>query len=133
MKKRKLFAMVGALCVLLSGMTAFAATVDYNITVNSTATNQDNLSKKVKKNTDGDNYFYLTPTYFNTSNASFWATSMQKGGSAYSRKMYVENGINETREERYATSAPGNVYYYMKTDYGYSATGTVHSKGRYTP
>jgi len=122
-----------AMSLCIFGMHVFADTVSYDITVNSTATNQDNLSKKVKKNTDGDNYFYVTPTYFDSGNASFWATSMEKYGDAYSERAYVENGINETRETRYATDAPGGVYYFMLTEYGYSATGSVNSKGRYTP
>lgn len=132
--KKKMVALIACICVLMSGMGVYAATVEYNITVNSAATNQDNLSKKVLKNTDGDLYFYVTPTYFNTNNASFWATSKQKGGSAVSRKIYVENGLNETRDGMYINNyAPGNVNYYMQTEYGYSSTGTVISKGRYTP
>ncbi len=133
-KLRRKIAAVVCICALMTGMTVFAATVEYNITVNSTETNQDNLSKKVLKNTDGDLYFYVTPTYFNTSDAAFFATSKQKYGSAESYSMYVENGLNETRRAEYKDDyAPGNTLYFMQTRYGYSATGTVNSIGRYTP
>lgn len=132
--KKKRVAIIACIGMLMSGMSAYAATVNYDITVNRTATYQDNLSKKVLKNTDGDLYFYVTPTYYDTDNASFWATSKQKNGSAISRKIYVENGVNETRDGMYIDNyAPGNVNYYMQTEYGYSSTGSVHSKGRYTP
>lgn len=121
-------------CVFMSGMTAFAETKDYTITVNSTATNQDNLSKRTMKNTDGDLYFYVTPWSFNTNNASFFAVSKELDGYAKSNTAYVENGIGETRRATYKDNyAPGGVYYFMEAQYGYSVTGTVISTGRYTP
>lgn len=58
MKKLKMLLIGCAMSLCVFGMYAFADTVPYNITVNSTATNQDNLSKKVKKNTDAPGGVY---------------------------------------------------------------------------
>ena len=132
-KKGKIFIVAMCVCMLMSGMTVFASTVKYTITVNKTATGQDNLSKKTYKDSNSAQYFCVTPTYFNTSNAAFFAFSQQKNGSACSSEIYVENGINEERTGYYSGSAPCGVYYYMQTRYGYSSTGTVKSEGTYTP
>lgn len=133
-RKKRIIALVAGVMMLMSAMAVYAQTVNYTITVNSTGTNQDNLSKKTLKNTDGDKYFYVTPTYFNTDNSSFFAFSQQYSGSASSQEIYVENGLDETRDGYYKNGyAPGNVNYYMQTRYGYSVTGTVNSRGRYTP
>ncbi|PXV96100.1 hypothetical protein C8E03_101733 [Lachnotalea glycerini] len=135
MRLKKMILGCGVLGMLLTvSIPIYADTVPYTITVNKSATNQDNLSKKVTKNTDGDKYFYVTPYTFNTNNAAFFAFSKQKSGSAESNEIYVENGIGETRDGKYKDDyAPGGKYYYMQTSYGYSKTGTVKSTGNYTP
>jgi|GEM_PF-2856515 len=133
MFKKKIAFILSAAIIAASPLTCMAERITYNITVNSTATNQDNLSKKAVKKNDGDKYFYVRPTYYDSNNAAFFAESKQKNGNAHSYQIYVENGLDETRRGRYKTSAPGGVYYYMQTSYGYSRSGSVHSKGYYTP
>ncbi len=130
---RKKILILTVIFAMFMGVAVCADTVEYDITVNKTATQQDNLSYKVVKKDDGDNWFYVTPTYYDSDNAAFFARSYQYSGSVYSSLVYVENGLNETRDGEYKTTAPGNVYYYMQTSYGYSATGSVNSRGRYTP
>lgn len=132
--KKKLI-LLTCLCVLASGTYAYAAdegSVVYNITVNKTATDQDNLSKRcVRQETIND--FEVTPTSFNTSNASFYAKSSQLYGDVRSYTIYVENGLNDTRYGNYTTDAVENELYYMSTSYGYSSTGVVNSTGVYRP
>lgn len=135
MKLKKISLCFGVAAIILTtSVPVYADTVAYTITVNKTATDQDNLSKKVLKNTDGDKYFYVTPHTFNTKNAAFFAFSKQRSGNAQSNEIYVENGVGETRYGKYKkNNAPGGQYYYMQTSYGYSKTGTVKSTGNYTP
>ena len=97
---------------------------------------KDKKRQKMEKRcirTEDINDFDVTPTYFNTNNASFWARSNQLYGNVTSRNIYVENGLNECRYGKYTSTAPTDVYYYMSTSYGYSSTGVVKSKGYYRP
>lgn len=134
-KKKKIMALIACMCVIVSGTNVYAAnigSVAYNITVSKSASNDDYMSKRCIR-TEDINDFDVTPTYFNTNNASFWAKSNQLYGNVTSRDIYVENGLNECRYGNYTSTAPTDVYYYMSTWYGYSATGVVKSKGYYRP
>lgn len=132
--KMKIAVLMICVCVFMSGMTAFADSTQYTITVNSSGTNEDNISKRTIKNTSGYVQFCVTPSYFDTSNAGFFATSIQLYGTAKSSMIYVENGIGEPRYGSYINNnAPINQYYFMEAKYGYSSTGSVTSRGKYTP
>lgn len=129
-KKTKMAALMVCVCVLAFGMNVFADSVEYNITVTSSGTNQDPISKRVVRTGCTRNEFYVEPTYFNTDNASFFARSIELYGTTASNETYVENGDSTGT---YDSTPLCNVYYFMSTRYGYSSTGTVNSKGKFTP
>ena len=118
-------------CTMMLGINAFAESTDYTITVTRSGANEDNISKRTLRTDCYINDFSVTPLTFNTNNASFWAKSIQLYGSVESEEIYVENGIGESRYGRYTTTAPCDVYYFMKARYGYSSTGIVKSTGVY--
>lgn len=131
--KMKIAVLMVCVCVFMFGMNVFADSNPYRITVNSTKTDEDNMSKRTIRSIGEYSGFSVTPEYFDTNNAAFFAKSIQLFGTAESNTIYVENGIGETRYGIYITNAPYNEYYFMKAEYGYSPTGSVNSTGEYKP
>jgi hypothetical protein len=125
---------VSIVLVLGIGIKASADTIDFNVTVNKSTTNEDPLSKKVTKSTDGDTYFYVTPSYF-SSTGNIKVRSINKSTPSIRSSYYsVSSGsINVTNKHAYGVSAPGNVYYYMEADFQSGSASKLNVKGRYTP
>lgn len=113
--KMKIAVLMTCICLFTFGMNVLADNTSYTITVNSSGTNEDNKSKRTIKSTSGYAQFSVKPTYFDSDNAGFFATSIQLYGTATSKKIYVENGLNEKRYGSYVNNvAPSNEYYYMQ-------------------
>lgn len=127
MKLRRLVCAALASCALLSASipAAFAATIDFDIT-----NPGDTLSKKVLKNDDRDNYFYVTPHYFSRTGTLNCISVRYDDTSVYSYNIaLMPQHINTTQKAKYRTKADGGYYYYMSG----TATVNLNVSGNYTP
>lgn len=102
---------------LMTGMsTAYAANVNFNVTVGGSGT-QDPLSKKAMKSNDGDNFAYFRATKTSSPNNGIFVKSYSKATSSiYSKNSAYLSAANAgtTFKREYNKKAPGNQYYYMK-------------------
>ena len=106
--------------------TALAETVTFDITYPT-----DPISKKVLKNTDGDNYFYVTPHYFSTNGTLHCVSYRLDNSNVRSNTLDItQSDLYKTRSAKYQTTAAGGVYYYMRTA---ASVNGLNVSGRYTP
>ena len=123
-------------CVFVMGfgIVSNAATSVFDITVTSSGQNQDPISFKTIKDQDGDNNFYVTPTYCSTTGSYYVASINLNSPSIRSSKKYVpSNGVNVNYKFSYGSNVPDGQYYYLECYYNAASSPTMHIKGRYTP
>ena len=114
-------------CTLLSASlpAAFAAKIPFDIT-----NPGDTLTRKVLKNTDGDQYFYVTPFYFSNRGTLNCLSTNYLDHSIYSYSVTIDSSdINRTASARYRTYAPGDQNYFMSG----TSTVSLNVSGDYTP
>lgn len=125
---KKLICTLVAVCSLATTCIPFsgAATISFDIT-----DPDDTISRKVEKNTDGDNYFYVTPHYF-SKNGVFTVKSIRYDNrSVFSMPMPLnKSNINLTSRQKYETHAAGGYYYFLS---GVASVAGLNVSGNYTP
>ena len=64
--KKRLIGILAGMMILANTLPVFAETIDFDVTVNDTKTNEDNYSRKATKagNPVYENSFYVTPKTF---------------------------------------------------------------------
>lgn len=136
MKKRivRFMALCFCCCMLFTGVSAKADTIDFDVTVNKSTTNVDPLSRKALKNTDGDNYFYVRPTYFSATGNIKVRSVNHTSPSIRSKYYTISSGsVNVVKKYAYGSNVPGGQNYYMESDFGAATISTMRMKGKYTP
>lgn len=129
--KKALCATVASLCLVASGTTVFAGTIPFDVTVGGSGT-QDPLSKREIKAADGDNYAYFRGATFSSDNGINTRSILLNDNSIYTPKAakLTTGNVGTTLKRKYNTTAPGNVYYYMRA---VAAGGRVKVTGYYCP
>lgn len=129
--KKALCATVASLCLVASGTTVFAGTIPFDVTVGGSGT-QDPLSKREIKAADGDNYAYFRGATFSSDNGINTRSILLNDNSIYTPKAakLTTGNVGTTLKRNYNTTAPGNVYYYMRA---VAAGGRVKVTGYYCP
>lgn len=93
---------------------------------------QDPLSKREIKAADGDNYAYFRGATFSSDNGINTRSILLNDNSIYTPKAakLTTGNVGTTLKRNYNTTAPGNVYYYMRA---VAAGGRVKVTGYYCP
>lgn len=135
-KKFQLGLMIGGMLLFWGiGITSvYAQTSQFDITVNKNTTNADPLSMRTIKDADGDDYFYVKPTYF-SSTGTINVRSVYLNTPSIRSPYYnlSSGGVNVTRSFYYGSNVPDGVYYYLEGDYSSGTSNTMRVKGNYTP
>lgn len=136
MKKisKKFILLLALVFVMGFGIVSSAATTEFDIIVTRNGQNQDPISIRTWKYEDGDNYFYVTPTYCSTTGSYYVASINLENPSIRSSQHYIpSNGINVGYSFSYGSDVPDGEYYYLECYYNTASSSTMHIQGRYTP
>lgn len=123
-------------CVLGIGVTSYADTSYFTLTLSKSGVNDDNISLRTIK-ADNENAFYLTPTYISEKGPDsvvdvYGESRLLENQSIRSNPTSL-NHVGYTQKTYYNCTAPSGKYYYLKGIYGRSISGRVTVEGRYTP
>ena len=139
MKRKRLLISVCMIMVLALGlgMTVYAGTINFDITVDGNGNNPDPYSYKELKDNDGDNYCYVTTTWYNTDIGWIytWSEDTQDTSvKSYEMKCNLHRGsVEERYSNTYKKKAYGGHLYRMNSRYGSANYILVNVRGRYCP
>lgn len=130
LSRKYYFILFAGLLTFIISMPAFAETVNFNITVSSTA-RIDPISKRAMK-ADGEQQCYVTVTG-GSGTGKLNAHSERLFGGVVSMNMQLStSNIGQTQKRGYAKEARAGDYYFLNTSWS-SGRGQVNLLGRYTP
>lgn len=124
--KKALCSLLAVGCLMGTATTAFASTVPFDVTWPN-----DTISRKTSKNTDGDQYFYVTANYFSAVGGLTCVSYRHDKPTVYSNPaylLYIDTG--KTSKARYIYYADGGYNYYMTTE---TSINGLNVSGNYTP
>jgi hypothetical protein len=119
-------------------MPVHAATTDFTLTVNNTGYNQDNLSKRTKKDggTAYENKAYVRANSFSGIGTIYVKSVKLEDTSIYTGEIALRsaNSVGVLKSATYNKYAQSGKYYYLQGKFGASSTGnSLTVVGRYTP
>jgi len=134
MKKIIKCMILGFYLSMLMGTVVSAETITFDIRVNRNITNVDPLSRRAYKTDDGDDCFYVTPTYFScTGNIKVRSVNYSSPSIRSPYKTISSGSVDVWDYYYYNCYAPGGCDYYLEADYGSASTDSMRMMGRYTP
>jgi len=128
---RKMCVLATVCCLGFASVPVSAATIDFNVTVGGSGS-QDPLSQRTSKN-DGEQRAYFTPTYSSVgSGAALEAFSYKIGDSSTkTSSVYMGPGnLGYTQTAGYKKTAAAGLQYAMQS---VAAMGRINLKGKYCP
>lgn len=134
--KKRLIGILAGMMILANTLPVFAETIDFDVTVNDTKTNEDNYSRKATKagNPVYENRFYVTPKTFLIRNPVNVYSKQEAYPYCSSYARHLAPGTeNVTVSNPYTGDAPANKIYRLHAYYGGTKAGSARLKGKYTP
>lgn len=133
--KKVMSCMAIATCLLGVGVTSYADTSYFTLTVTNNGAAQDKISLRTAKE-DREQKCYVTTTGFNADNSAsyMFATSCKLYDTGVCTDTMILNrkAVNSTITSKYGRYAEPNQYYFLSANHGFGSS-TMHAEGRYTP